>query len=115
MEKEREIAEATRLKEKYLTREEKTTKIEELRELDRKVSKPATVASCIIGAVGALIMGAGMAGIMSWNNFALGLGMGIPGLVICLLTYPIYKTILKKQKAKYSERIISLSNEIIGE
>ena len=52
------------------------------------------VATWIIGAVGALIMGFGMSKIMvgdtSTSDMVVGLITGVVGLIICVLNYPIY-------------------------
>ena len=115
MEKEQEVEMATKVKEQYLTKDEKRTKLDELKEMDNKVKQPAIVSSCIIGSVGCLVFGAGMSSVLVWSNLTLALALGIPGLLVTLLSYPIYKSILNKRKAKYSNKIIELSNAIIGE
>lgn len=48
----------------------------------------------IVGVVGALIMGFGMSKVMadtpSQTDLLIGIGIGIVGLIICVLNYPIY-------------------------
>lgn len=48
----------------------------------------------IIGIVGALVLGYGMSSIMTGNstssNMLVGLVIGVVGLIICILNYPIY-------------------------
>ena len=46
------------------------------------------------------------------NSVALGIIVGIVGLVGCGVNYPIYKKILEKGKAKYSYEIVQLAREI---
>lgn len=52
------------------------------------------VLAWLIGIIGALVMGFGMSKVMvgdpSRNDFLLGIGTGIVGLIICVLVYPIY-------------------------
>ena len=56
----------------------------------------------IIGVVGALIMGFGMSKVMidapSQSEFILGIVVGIIGLLICVLSYPIYSYLKSNQK-----------------
>lgn len=56
----------------------------------------------IIGVVGALIMGFGMSKVMidapSQSEFILGIVVGIIGLLICVLNYPIYSYLKSNQK-----------------
>ena len=58
-----------------------------------------TILPWIIGIIGALVMGYGMSQVMvsdpSANAMVLGLILGIIGLVICILNYPVY-AFLKK-------------------
>ncbi len=90
------------------------SKIDQLQSLHDKVKAPGTIVSFIVGIFGALIMGAGMAGIMVWNNMETGLYMSIIGLVMACLAYPLYSRITKSRKRKYAQQIMALSDEIMG-
>jgi hypothetical protein len=100
------------IRNQYVDRKE--TKFEQLNRLDSKVKAPGKVLSTIIGVVGSLIMGAGMAYIMVWNVMQTGLVLSIPGMLIALLAYPVYKLITGNRKKKYAEEIIKLSDELAG-
>lgn len=56
----------------------------------------------IIGIVGALIMGFGMSKVMvgnpTQNDMLLGITIGIIGLIVCVLDYPIYAYIKGEKK-----------------
>lgn len=106
-----EKAKIQSIRKQYLSKEE--NKIELLRELDRKVKMPGKIVAGIIGTGGALLLGAGMSNIMVWNAMRPGLTMGIPGLIIALLSYPIYTIITKSRKKKYADQIIKLSDDLI--
>lgn len=95
--------------------ERKTTKMGELEALHDKVKLPGMIVSCIVGVLGGLVMGAGMANVMAWGNMETGLVLGIPGMILALLAYPIYKGITGSRKKKYAQQIMMLSEEIIGE
>ena len=82
-----DAAKAEAIRRRYM--EKGTTKLDQLQALDTKVKTPATVAASILGVIGALVMGAGMSNIMVWNNMTVGLALGIPGLVMVCLVWPV--------------------------
>lgn len=65
-------------------------------------------------------MGGGMSLVMTdigntiglTDAFVPGIAIGVAGLIMCLINYPIYKTILNKRKQKYANDIIALSDKI---
>jgi len=97
--------------------EKQTGKIEELKALDSKVKKPATVFGYVFGTVGALVMGSGMSLAMEviGSMPIVGVLVGLVGILMVSVTYPIYKKILASRRKKYSDAIIKLSEEIINE
>lgn len=95
--------------------EKGTTKMDQLEALDTKVKTPAIVIASILGVVGCLVMGAGMSNIMVWGNMTFGMALGVPGLVVLVLAWPVYKAILNSRKKKYAPQIMNLSGKIIDE
>ena len=101
--------------------EKESTKLDELKALDKKVKKPANVFAYVFGSFGAVIMGAGMSLVMTELGETLGMGdamvpgviVGVIGLILVLINYPMYKKFLEKRKEKYAERIIELSNKLM--
>ena len=110
-----------KIRTKYV--EKKDSSLDELRKLDKKVKTPAEVFAYIFGSVSALIMGTGMSLVMTDVATMLGLGdmtipgiaVGVVGMVLAIINYPIYKGILNSRKKKYSEQVIALSNKILSE
>ena len=107
---------AQRIRTRYMEKE--FTELDELRALDAKVKRPATVFGFSFGTVSALVMGTGMSLIMT----ELAGGMMLPGILFGALgmaamigNYPIYKHILEIRKKRYSAQIIALSDSIIGQ
>ena len=106
--------------------EKETTKFDELKNLDKKVKKPALVLAYIFGTIGSLILGMGMCATMNklpnviLNLFTtemlmiVGIIVGLVGIVMTVSNYYIYKRILKNRKNKYSKEIISLSEELLN-
>lgn len=96
--------------------EHETTKMDRLRELDRKVKLPAQIFACIFGVVGALVLGAGMCLAMKviGDMMAFGIVLGVVGIGIAVANYFIYSAILKARKRKYAEQVIALSDELLN-
>lgn len=98
-----------------------TRKVVQLKKLDRKAKLPANVFAYVFGSAAALILGVGMCLSMkvigggSTAMTVLGIIIGVIGLVLASVNYPIYKKILDSGKRKYAQDIISLAKEISEE
>ena len=114
---------AQKIRTQYMEKEEKSTDLDKLKELDRKVKRPANVFAYTFGTISALIMGSGMSFVMTDIGEKLGLGdmmvpgivIGVVGMIIALVNYPIYKKLLGSRKQKYAKKIIELSEKIMEE
>lgn len=95
-----------------------TSKVMALKKLDRKAKQPAKIFSLIFGIVGALVLGVGMClamgeiGFDSPASMAVGIIVGIIGIAMVSVDYPIYKKMLANGKKKYSFEILELAKEI---
>ena len=103
--------------------EKESTEIDDLRELDAQVKRPANIFAYVFGSIGAVIMGAGMSLVMTdiadivgigGNPTVLGIIIGIFGMILTLANYPIYKKILAGRKKKYGAKILELSEKIMN-
>ena len=102
--------------------EKENTELDALRELDRKVKRPANVFSYVFGSIGAIIMGAGMSLVMTdigvtvgiENPMMPGIVVGIIGLVLAIVNYPVYKNFLASRRKKYADEITALSDKIMS-
>lgn len=96
------------------------TELEELMALDARVKRPVLVFAYTFGSVSAIILGAGMSLVMTELGNLLGMQetlvpgilIGIVGLILTLLTYPIYKRLLNRRRKKYAQQIIALSDKL---
>lgn len=103
--------------------EKEHTQLDALKNLDKKVKKPANVFAYIFGTLGAITMGSGMSLVMTEigsmigveNGMIPGILIGVIGLIIVIINYPIYKGILSSRRKKYADEIIALSDEIMKE
>jgi len=102
--------------------EKEITALDELKALDKKVKKPANIFAFIFGTLGALIMGSGMSLVMTdigeivgiANSMPLGIVIGIIGMVMAIINFPIHKAILNSRKKKFADKIIALSDSIMN-
>lgn len=101
--------------------EKEVSELDELRELDAKVKRPANVFGYVFGSISAVVMGAGMSLVMTDIGATLGVAAAMPigiivgcvGLGMSLLTYPIYSKLLNSRRNKFADKIIKLSDEIM--
>ena len=101
--------------------EKEYTQLDELKRLDRKVRKPANVFAYAFGTVSAIVMGAGMSLVMTDIGSQLGMRetmipgvtIGVVGLIMALLNYPVYRKILASRKRKYADQILVLSDQLM--
>jgi len=111
---------AQRIRTQYM--EKQSTELDSLRELDARVKRPANVFAYVFGSISAVIMGAGMSLVMTDIGATLGMAstmlpgiaIGIVGMALAFLNYPIYKRILNSRKKKYGAEILALSEKIIN-
>ena len=111
------------IRKKYATPEKKEDKMAQLRRLDAGVTGKAQAVSLVFGVIGALLLGIGMSLTMSdfskilggLEDMALliGISIGIVGIVLVSLAYPIYNRIVKKEREKIAPEIIRLTDELM--
>lgn len=100
------------IRRKYLPKEE--DKMEQLRQMDKRVSHKGTIISIIIGVIGCLLLGIGMCCTMEWAGrwFVPGIIIGVIGIVMIALAYPLYDRITKKERKKIAPLILKLADEL---
>ena len=101
--------------------EKEHTQLDELKALDSKVKKPAAVFAYVFGTISAIIMGCGMSLVMTDIGTQLGMTetmipgvvIGVIGMAMAILNYPLYKRFLASCKKKYADQIIALSDKLM--
>ena len=111
------------MRKKYAAPEETEDKMVQLRRLDASVTQKAQAVSLVFGVIGALILGFGMSLAMtnlgeilgSYRGMAMlfGIIIGIVGIVLVSLAYPLYNRIVKKEREKIAPEIIRLTDELM--
>ncbi len=110
-----------KIRTQYVKKESST--LDALLKLDKRVKRPADVLAYVTGSVGALIAGSGMSLTMTEIGTTLGLAsvmlpgivIGVVGLAITALNYPIYKRFLAARREKFADEVLRLSEEIAQE
>ncbi len=95
-------------------------KMAQLRRLDAGVTQKASVIALCVGIISALIMGSGMSLVMTDLGAKLGMTattvpgilIGVVGMVGVILAYPLYQSIVKKERKKIAPQILKLTEEL---
>lgn len=89
--------------------------VERLKAMHKRVKTVPHAISIVIGVLGTLVFGGGMAMFLEYDYTVSGAIVGVIGFLIAILAYPIFKLLTNLMKNKYGNKIIELSNEILGE
>ena len=110
--------EVEEIRKQYLPEAE--DKMVALRRFHAIPTRKAQAASIALGVIGALILGTGMSLCMTefgaaLGSFAMVLGIliGTAGMVLVALAYPVFKRVLKNERAKIAPEILRLADELI--
>ncbi|MBR6623555.1 MAG: dihydropteridine reductase [Ruminococcus sp.] len=112
-----------KIRTQYMEKDNTENDLDMLRELDAEVKRPANLFGYIFGSIAAIIMGTGMSLVMTdigeqlgiSNTMPLGIVIGVIGMLMAIVNYPIYNKILSSRKKKYAGRILKLSEKIMSE
>ncbi len=110
-----QIKEIERIRASYITTEK--TKLDELKELNKKVKRPVEIFAYIFGVLSCLILGTGMCMVMPeviTGMMIPGIIVGLIGIGLCVLNWFIFNKRIASRKKKYADKIISLSDEILN-
>lgn len=110
--------EVEEIRKAYLPKEE--DKMERLRKLHAIPTQRAQALSLAIGIVGALILGTGMSLCMTelgdflgGRAMLVGIPVGIAGLILTALAYPLYSRTLNKERVKIAPEVLRLTDELM--
>ena len=109
------------IRKKYIAPEQSADKMDQLRRLDAAVYSKATTVALVVGIIGTLIMGMGMSLVLTEIGAALGtvsamvvgIVLGLIGLILVCLAYPLYNRRLKKERKKIAPEILRLTDELM--
>lgn len=117
----KEQEELKKIRQKYQPKE--VDKMEQIRKLDAGVTQKGTIYSIATGILGALVMGSGMSLLMTNLGESIGMNgtvtmvlgsiIGIIGLGLVGLAYPLYHYITKKERERIAPEILRLTDELM--
>ena len=114
----KEQSEVEAIRKKYLPPEE--NKMEQLRKLDRSATGKAQAWAIALGIIGTLILGTGMSlcmtelsGFLGGTAMFIGIPVGLVGIVLVALAYPVYNRILKKERQRIAPEVLRLTEELM--
>lgn len=109
----KEQMEIKNIRQKYMPRE--MDKMEQLRKLDQSATQKGMTVSLVVGIIGALVLGIGMCCTMVWADvwFIPGIVVGIIGIVMVSLAYPLNNHITQKERERIAPEIIRLTDELM--
>ena len=110
----KEQEEVKQIRQKYMPKE--PNKIEQLRKLDERVTRKGVVPALVAGIFGSLILGVGMCCAMVWdeNLFVPGIIIGLVGMAVAAVAYPLYTSTTRKERERIAPEIIRLANELMS-
>ncbi len=104
------------IRRKYVT--EKPDEIEDkmvrLRRLDAGVEQIGTAWSLVVGVIGLLVFGLGMACILEWMGvwFVPGILIGLAGIAMMAVAYPLYRALTTWRRRRITPEILALTEEL---
>ena len=90
------------------------SKMETLRKLNRKVTVPPKIVTSVLSIFGILLFGTGLTLILEWMLYIWGIAVSALGAAVLCAVYPVQKAYLKRNRKKYEQRIIELSDELLN-
>lgn len=102
-----------RLREEYSPK--KRTGLDDAKALDTKCKLPCYILAYTLGIIGALVLGLGMClamGVLVSGPLymAIGIVIGVIGIAIICVNYPIFLAYLKRRKEKFASAILVALN-----
>lgn len=99
----------------YLPDEGEGSNLARLRRLDAKVKRTASATALSIGVAGTLVFGLGLCMILQWSMMAAGVAVAVAGAAVAAVAHPVYTRLFRHLKLRYSDEILRLSDELLGE
>ena len=73
---------------------------EDIREIDRDVTRRATLRAIILGAAGTLVFGTGFSMVLAWKWMVPGIILGCSGIAVMAAMPAIYERLLHRERGK---------------
>lgn len=106
------------IRQKYLPKKE--DKMEQLRKLHAVPTQKAQAASIAVGVAGTLVLGTGMSlcmtnvgAVLGALALIMGIIVGLAGMIMVALAYPIYSKTLQRERKKIAPEILRLTEDLL--
>lgn len=110
---ENERREIEEIRAQYAEKQDNKSRIEELRDLHRRVNRPPLIVAVLLGVLGTLTFGLGMALVLEFGLFGWGIAVSLVGAGVLVGAYFAHKLLLRRGKKKYGARILELSESLL--
>ena len=101
------------LKNKYSEEKEVLSDLQRLKKLDAKIESASKITGLVFGIISCLIFGAGLAFILEFAFYFLGIVLCIVGLIGMIFTPFLSRKVRNNYKNKYKDEILSLANKLL--
>lgn len=88
--------------------------LDELRSIERKVNNKANFFGIACGLAGTFLMGIGLTLVLNYENYFIGIPLGVIGIDGMIFAPALTNYVLKTQRKKYSEKVIELTDKLLG-
>lgn len=112
---EAERREIESIRRQYKPENKTPDKLQQLRKLHSKVVGRANAVALVLGIIGILIFGTGLALVLEFDNLVVGIIIAAIGIIPASVSFPVYKAFIRAGQKKYGEEILRLSDELLGE
>jgi len=109
----KEAEEAKKIRKSFVTGE--LSDIDRLRDIEKQANKNAIIPAITLGVLSALVFGTGLSLVLlSTGLFALGVVIGVIGIIGMSSSYLLYTRRLKAERAKYEDEVKTIADRIIA-
>ncbi len=102
------------IRRRYLKDSSGEGRTQELKRLDFYVRSFPVAIAITVGVIGILLFGLGLTLVLELNETVLGIILGTVGVLVLAPANLIYKRLTAFQKKKYGQRILDISEELLG-
>ncbi len=104
------------IRRKYLPTDKKQDAeddLSRLRRIETKVERAGVIPALILGIIGTLLLGIALCCVLVWMGiwFYIGIPVGIVGIGIMVIAYPLYVLITRCMRRKYAKEVLSIGTE----
>ncbi len=109
----KDLKEANEIKDRFVEREK--SKIEQLRDIDNACINKGIRAGLLLGIPALAFFGVGMTMVLSYKVYIVGSIIGITGMILGGLSYPVHRNAIKRAREQYRDEVLRLTKEIENE